>query len=86
MARKSVATKEEGRARTHRLGLPFHGSPLCVLLPLHVKPEDDGPTSLRRGEGHRVCLSSVVGEVARFRGGDGGGMKKDEPTINHRCG
>jgi len=74
---------EEGRARTHRLGLPFHGSPLCTPSPpLRVKPEDDGPTSLRRGEGHRVYLSSVVGEVARFRGGDGGGMKEDEPTIN----
>ena len=67
---------------THRQGLPFHGSPLCVLLPLRVssiEPDDDGPTSLRRGEGHRVCLSSGVGEVARWRGGDSG---QDEGRMN----
>jgi len=61
---------------THRLGLPFHGSPLFVLLPLRVssiEPDDDGPTSFRRGEGHRVCLAPWL---ARWRGGDGvGGMK-----------
>jgi len=73
-----VATREEGRARTHRLGLPFHGSPLCVLLPLRVSSiePDDGPTSLRGGEGHHICLSSMVGKVARWRGGDGGGGMK----------
>jgi len=54
-------------------------SPLCVLLPLRVssiEPDDDGPTSLRRGEGHRVWLSSVVGEVVIVVMG----WREDEPT------
>ena len=49
---------------THRLGLPFHGSPLCSSFPFafsSIKCDCDGPTSLRKGEGHRVDFSSAIG-------------------------
>jgi len=37
-----------------------------------IERDGDGPTSLRRGEGHQVGVSSVVGSELRWRGGGGG--------------
>jgi hypothetical protein len=42
---------------THRASLPSLGSPLCSVS---IAFSSIGPTSLRRGEGHRVALSSIV--------------------------
>jgi len=53
---------------------PPSGSPFPFII-------GDGPTSLRRGEGHWMSLSSMVGSELGQRGGDGGGgMKEEEPT------
>jgi hypothetical protein len=48
---------------TNRAGLPFLGSPSVSSLSIafsSIEGEVDGPTSLRRGEGHHVGLMSVV--------------------------
>jgi len=48
-----------------------------------IERDGDGPTSLRRGEGHTVGVSSVVGSELRRRGGGGGWDEgRMNPTIN----
>jgi len=56
---------------THRSGLPLHGSPLWFLPPFafsSIARDGDGPTSLRRGEGHPMGMSSMVGSKLGRRG------------------
>jgi len=48
-----------------------------------IERDGDRPTSLRRGEGHKVGVSSVVGSELRRRGGGGGWDEgRMNPTIN----
>jgi len=59
--------------------------PLCVIFPFaysSIERDGGGPTSLRRGEGHWVGFSSIVGSELGWRRGGGGGKWEDEPSIN----
>jgi len=68
-----VGLRNEGKKKyrlAHFLG-PLSGSSFLSI---------DGPTSLERGEGHLMCLSSV--RVSSGGDGDDGGMRtKDQRLI-----
>jgi len=68
-------------------GHPMSWVPTVVPpSPSHFPPWSDsgGPTSLNRGEGHLVGLSSVVESGLGQRGGDGGAMKEDDHELSHQ--
>jgi hypothetical protein len=76
-ARWSAAARKEGREKswlvlvTHRSGLPFHGSPLGSSFPFAFSSSErngDGPTSLRREEGHQMGVSSMAESELGRRG------------------
>jgi hypothetical protein len=54
-------------------GPPISWVPLCILLPpspfacSSIERDGDRPTSLRTGEGHWMCFSSVVGSEVGWR-------------------
>jgi hypothetical protein len=76
--RWSVGLRNEGK-KNALLGPPISWVPLSGSS----FPSIDGPTSLARGEGHLMCLSSVT--ASSGDGDDGGGMRKegnqDQPLI-----
>ena len=52
------------------------------VVPQTSLPYVDGPTSLMRGEGHLLVLSSVVGDEFENPDGDGDSGGRDERRIN----
>ena len=68
---------------THRLGFPLRGSPLWLLVPLHVVLHWAGPHPSVEGRGTMGLQLHGVERGGR-RGAGGGGVEgRNEPNINH---